>query len=446
MSFSEDVVLAKFSTLTETQDSISAAPNNKKLALIYLCNEVVQQSRAKKREEFLSAFAQVLPGALGLAYKAVSNEVRGKIKRVVDVWRQRGIFSEGVLYKIDGQLHQSGGASGNNGGSSVGGSKISAGKLSLGDAFGAGPEIPPSLVKLVSAQNNLSAAVSASTSAKATATKQYTDLFDSNTLPEPKEYARLLDALNPLIATAVRGVEKSISARRDLLTQLQSLVSSNEALLREEQKTVRDLKEKAERVAETKTEIESMIAEEEGTATSESKQERTPPLEPSAAALSFLAGLNLPQPTAAAPTAGAPEDEEYRPQPFVQRSAAPPTAPANLDAPAYSPLSSDSESDNEEAAPAAVDNKRSSDEVSANDIAEPEQKKTKKEDTETETPAPAEEEYVPAAAGTSAPEPTDTSKPTEEQAATTAPTGLEALDPKVAQFLSNLVQNNASSS
>jgi regulator of Ty1 transposition protein 103 len=414
--------------------------------LIYLCNEVVQQSRAKKREEFLSAFARVIPGALGLAYKAVSNEVRGKIKRVVDVWRQRSIFSEGVLYKIEGQLHHSSGASGNNGGGNVGGSKLSTGKLNLGDAFGTDPEIPPSLVKLASAQKDLTAAVSASTTAKTIATKQYTDLFDGNTLPEPKEYARLLDALSPLIATAVRGVDKSISARRELLAQLQSLVSSNEALLREELKTARDLKEKAERVVETKTEIESMIAEEEGTAALKSNQERTPPLEPSAAALSFLAGLNLPQPNAAAPKGGAPGDEEYRPQPFVQRSTAPPKAPANLDAPAYSPLSSDSESDNEEAAPAAADNKRSSDEVSANGTAEPEQKKTKMEGDETETPAPAEEEYAPAAASTLASELTDTPKPTAEQASTTAPTGLEALDPKVAQFLSNLVQKNASSS
>lgn len=84
---------------------INVAPNNKKLALIYLANEVVQQSRAKKRDEFISAFANIIPGALGSAYKQCSNEIRAKIKRVVEVWRQRSIFTEGVLYKIEGQLH-----------------------------------------------------------------------------------------------------------------------------------------------------------------------------------------------------------------------------------------------------------------------------------------------------------------------------------------------------
>lgn len=37
----------------------SIAPNHRKLGLIYLANEVVQQSRARKKEEFLSAFAPV---------------------------------------------------------------------------------------------------------------------------------------------------------------------------------------------------------------------------------------------------------------------------------------------------------------------------------------------------------------------------------------------------
>lgn len=327
--------------------------------------------------------------------------------------------------------------------SSVGGSKIGTGKLNLGDAFGANPDIPPSLVKLVSAQRELTIAVSVSTAATTTATKQYTDLFDGNTLPEPKEYARLLDALSPLIATAERDVDKSIAARRQLLTQLQSLTSSNEALLHEEQRTLRDLKEKTERVAETKTEIEGMIAEEECTTNSESNQTRTPPLGPSAAALSFLAGLNLPQPTAAASTVVAPEDEEYLPQPFIQQQTADLESAANLEAPAYSPLSSDSESENEEAVAAISENKRSSDDVSANET-EPEQKKAKRKNPETEADVPAEKEYTPVSTG-NALGAINESESVESQTTNAKPTGLEALDPKVAQFLSNLVQNNTSS-
>lgn len=85
--------------------ALKKAPANKKLALVYLCNEVVQHSRAKKREEFLTAFAAVVPDALGSAYKSAANEVRARIKRTVDVWRQRNIFTEGVLYKIESQFN-----------------------------------------------------------------------------------------------------------------------------------------------------------------------------------------------------------------------------------------------------------------------------------------------------------------------------------------------------
>ena len=84
MSYSDDAVKAKLSALNETQDSIVAVAqwvmfhrrnadrtamtwlqkvkdsgSNKRLNLIYLANEVAQQSRARKKDDFIIAFSPV---------------------------------------------------------------------------------------------------------------------------------------------------------------------------------------------------------------------------------------------------------------------------------------------------------------------------------------------------------------------------------------------------
>jgi len=127
MSFSEDKLLDKLNSLEETQDSIvstsqwvlfhyrhaeriapewekylAKAPIQKKLAIIYLANDVVQQSRAKRKTEFINAFAKLLPRSLSQAYKEVPEPVKQKIKKIVDIWQQRRIFPEPVKLNVSG--------------------------------------------------------------------------------------------------------------------------------------------------------------------------------------------------------------------------------------------------------------------------------------------------------------------------------------------------------
>ena len=65
---------------------------------------MVQQTRAKKKDEFANAFGPILPEALEMAYKGASNDVQGKIRYVVDVWKQRGVFSKQVQDRIEAKL------------------------------------------------------------------------------------------------------------------------------------------------------------------------------------------------------------------------------------------------------------------------------------------------------------------------------------------------------
>ena len=68
--------------------------------------EVVQQSKARKKDDFLVAFSPVIAEATATAYKGAVNEVQQKLRRVVEVWRQRQIFElpiqEAIESRIDG--------------------------------------------------------------------------------------------------------------------------------------------------------------------------------------------------------------------------------------------------------------------------------------------------------------------------------------------------------
>ncbi len=73
--------------------------------------EVAQQSKARRKDDFLIAFSPVIAEATATAYKGATNEVQQKLRRVVEVWRQRQIFEipiqEAIESRIDGRMHDS---------------------------------------------------------------------------------------------------------------------------------------------------------------------------------------------------------------------------------------------------------------------------------------------------------------------------------------------------
>lgn len=68
--------------------------------------EVAQQSKARKKDDFLIAFSPVIAEATATAYKGATNDVQQKLRRVVEVWRARAIFEtpiqEAIESRIDG--------------------------------------------------------------------------------------------------------------------------------------------------------------------------------------------------------------------------------------------------------------------------------------------------------------------------------------------------------
>lgn len=96
--------------------------STRRLSLIYLANgkfdrlqltgianerrttEVAQQSRIRRKEDFIIAFSPVIAEATALAYKGAPTEIHGKLRRVVDVWKDRTIFEAPIQNAIESRL------------------------------------------------------------------------------------------------------------------------------------------------------------------------------------------------------------------------------------------------------------------------------------------------------------------------------------------------------
>ena len=64
--------------------------------------EVAQQSKARRKDDFLVAFSPVIAEATACAYRGATNEVQQKLRRVVEVWRARIYLANGTHIQLLG--------------------------------------------------------------------------------------------------------------------------------------------------------------------------------------------------------------------------------------------------------------------------------------------------------------------------------------------------------
>ncbi|KAF2485081.1 RNA polymerase II-binding domain-containing protein [Neohortaea acidophila] len=283
MSYSDEAVKAKLSSLSETQDSIvtvaqwimfhrrhadrtaslwlerlQESNTSKKLNLVYLANEVVQQSRARNKTDFLLAFEPLIGDATSLAYKNASQEVQGKLRRVVEVWRQRNIFdpriqtqTEQMLDEIDKQR----------GGGQANGTGSGSGRRLGGSLFGgSGGSVPSELEAAAKLHASLSKAEVNVKPSVDTANKEYAKMTDPDTpVPTAPVHAARLSQLMKSLAAAQGAVEASVQARRALLAELDRLVESHKAKLAVDETTAADIVTRKDDIENKKKEVEDNI-------------------------------------------------------------------------------------------------------------------------------------------------------------------------------------------
>lgn len=241
----------------------------KRLTLIYLANEVVQQSRARQKTDFLFAFEPLISDATEIAYKSASQEVQSKLKRVVEVWSQRKIFSPAIQTTIDQKIEAIDKQRGNRSNGS------GMGKLG-GSLFGGSGSLPTELKEIAKSQGDLSKVGATLAETLEKANTEFGKMTDPETpIPTPPLHAARLSALLKNLASAQGAVEASIKARKELLTGLEHLLESNRGKLADEEGTMADLTNKRENIEGKKREVEDGIMR--GLSAPTSPENPTPP-------------------------------------------------------------------------------------------------------------------------------------------------------------------------
>ncbi|CAO2653973.1 Nn.00g107060.m01.CDS01 [Neocucurbitaria sp. VM-36] len=272
MAFTEDSLKAKLSSLNETQEAISTVGQwilfhrrhaeriaqvwlqrmrestpNKKLVLIYLANEITQTSKMRKKEEFLRAYEPMIAEATAVAYKGSPHEIQNKIRRVVEVWRSRQIFSLPVQQDVERQIDE------------VDRSKSSR-KPALGGSLFSGSSITPELAPVAPLATSLQKADLNAKPAVATANQDYEKLTNPNAaILSPPMHAASLAALVKKLAVAEGAVAESIKARAALVAGLEKLLETNKAKLLEDEAQGSDLRTRKDAIESRKREVEEAI-------------------------------------------------------------------------------------------------------------------------------------------------------------------------------------------
>lgn len=242
----------------------------KRLNLLYLANEVVQQSKAKRKDDILNAFAPLVADGMIAAYKGAPADIQNKLKRVSEVWRQRQVFHLPTQEGIERQIMGTDNLSEARDLSTcltlcteIDKSQPRSSRKALGGSLfptdGAG-STPSELQPLVQLQQSLSKASLAVRPALDPANKAYTALTSGDTpLPSPPLYAARLSSLAKDLAKAEQAVTATLNTRRELITSLEKLLQSNRTALVEEQKQQESLHERRAEVETKKSDVEDAI-------------------------------------------------------------------------------------------------------------------------------------------------------------------------------------------
>jgi regulator of Ty1 transposition protein 103 len=234
---------------------LQEASTSKRLNLVYLANEVVQQSRARSKTDFLLAFEPLIGDATALAYKNASVEIQNKIRRVIEVWRQRAIFDTKIQDALEKRLDDidktRGAQRGIGGGGKLGGSLFGG---------GSGGGVPAELEPVSKSQTVLTKTETSARGVVATANTEHAKLTDPNTpLPSPPVHAAKLASLMKTLASAHSAVESSIKARTELIAGLEQLLEKNRTSLATDQATATELSSRLTTTENRKREVEDGI-------------------------------------------------------------------------------------------------------------------------------------------------------------------------------------------
>lgn len=276
MAYSDESLRAKLSTLNETQDSIVGvsqyvlfhrrhaqsianiwlarlrdSPPPKRLNFIYLVNDIVQNARARKRTEFPDAFSPIIADAVQTAYRSSTADIQNKIRRVVEVWRNRSVFETPIQEAIENRLEELDKAKGTT-------KKTLMGSSLYNNSSGTG--MPKELEQLGPLQVSVTKATIDARPMIDNANAEYQKLNDPEVaLPTPPVHAARLSALMKSLANAESAVAESVKARKALIEGLEKIIETNRIALAKDEETYLVLLSRKTSTEAKKREVEDGI-------------------------------------------------------------------------------------------------------------------------------------------------------------------------------------------
>ncbi|KNG50653.1 duf618 domain-containing protein [Stemphylium lycopersici] len=247
----------------------------------------------RKKEEFLRAYEPILAEGTTAAYKGSPHEIQNKIRRVVEVWRQRSIFNPAVQQAVERSIDE------------VDRTK-STRKPALGGSLFSSSTVPPELSPVAPLATSVQKADVATKPAVTAANQDYEKLTNPNAaIPSPPMHAAGLAALCKKLALAEGAVAESIKARKALIMGLEQLLETNKTKLEQDEAQATDLKARKDAIESRKRAVEEAILK--GLSAAEQNEISTAPL-PVAATSPVTATFPTGQ--------GRPEVEELTPPPM----------------------------------------------------------------------------------------------------------------------------------
>lgn len=219
--------------------------------------EVTQQSKARHKEDFVLAFAPVIAEAVASAYKGAPSEVQSKLRRVIEVWRDRTIFETPIQDAVEKRLDELDKAKGTSR-TAIGGSIFGNSSSSSQSAAAA---VPQEFAPLVAAQHGVTKLLISTQGSVSKADTEYEKIINGELPPAPVHAARL-NGLLKSIADGEDAMAHMIKARLDMKAAMDTIQAQYQKLLDADKQRLQQLEQRRVLVGEMKRAVEDKIMRE----------------------------------------------------------------------------------------------------------------------------------------------------------------------------------------
>lgn len=292
MSFSEASLQKKFAELTNTQQSVQTlslwlihhrknskiivktwfkeltgnSKPDRKLTLLYLANDILQNSR-KKGSEYLKEYSNMMQDAIEDIAKYSDDKTRFTVERILNIWKDRKIYPDEQIEKFRQKLHSTKSLISPE---KSPGSRQDKTKLSLREEVQkeltengtiSVPE-PADLVQMLHELENSASSDALVRQKIATLPHKVTDVEELKRLKdrsEAIELSKLVDESSNLLNSYNARLQEELLSRKQTAVKLAAFIRNQNLEIEQDEKLISEWQEKIKQVNVVKKELQNHL-------------------------------------------------------------------------------------------------------------------------------------------------------------------------------------------